>query len=807
MLSVDPTRRRRVAADRFRSLISVCTGPSWPAVWAGVALVGALGGARHPLTLAHGTAEIVVRTATLLSVPFLAARSAPVRAAAIAFRVGLSLLVGAVLAGSPPLRAPAAAPQPWSPSAAVQAPGNLVGRVTADARERSGGSWSAPLSCLAWRPAAAATGLLPGPGVLLRGQGPAPERGALIAAQVTLRPPRRAALPGGFDEAAWLRGRDLAAVAQVEAWAATPSRDRLATLGGHLAAVRRHLAARLDRGLPPLEADLARAVLLGDGLDADLRGPFTSLGLAHLFALSGLHVGILAGLAFVVLRLVPAPGTLRDLSLLPLLILYALLVDLPGSVVRACGLVVCAVVVRVGGRRHDTLRTLGLVLWCNVLWRPWVLVDAGCQLSYLAAGGIVAGQRLVTPLAAGLPRVWRRVVAPVTVTVAAQIATLPVVARAFGALPLFGPLVNLLVVPAFGIVVTVLAAGLGLACVWPWAGDGLLACGALGLRLVTVTCLTAASGGLGRQRGLAPWADLHLLGYLGLVAVIGAGLRRRTRRGLGLAAVAYVGLVAAAVRQPPPGGPVAAWQLAVGQGDCALIEFADRWRVLVDTGERWRTGGGPLVRDVLPWLRRRGVTRLDAVVLTHGHADHTGGAADLAAAVAVDRWLVGGRARPPAGRTGEAPAVGDTLHACGGWALVVLHPASGDRELADENDRSLALGLVHDGTLTGLWSGDLEHRGEERLLGRCPPVADAGLAVWKAGHHGSATSGTPALLAALRPQLVVISAGVDNRYGHPSHGPYLAAGDTVPILRTDLDGTIALVWTARGLRARSLRSP
>jgi competence protein ComEC len=722
--------------------------------------------------------------------------------------IAAAVAVGGLLCGSPRLLPDATADAAWAPSRVREAPGLAVMRVRTDPRVNASGAWSAPVEMLRWQADGPSVGLLPGAGVLVRGRGEAPERGSVVAARLRLRPPRRAVIAGGFDEAAWLRGRDLHAVGMVDRWTeADAAPDLVGRLGRVLGQGRAHLANLLTAGLPPLEASVAGAVLLGQGLAGDLREPFASLGLAHLFALSGLHVGIIAGLGLLLLRPLPLSAPSRDLLLIPALLAYGALVDLPGSVVRAVGLVAVGLVVRAAGRRGDALRILGLLLWVNVLWRPWALVDIGTQLSYLAAGSIVAGQRLLAPHLQAARRPVRAVLATAAVTVSAQVGTLPVVASAFGVLPLAGPLYNLVVVPAFGVVASVLAAGLALSTAWSWAGEGLLAIGAVALRLLTIGAAATASEGGGLSRGMPVWTAWHVLAHAGLAAIMAVAVRQRARRAMVMAVAAYAGMLACGAWSPQRAAPVTIWQLAVGQGDCTLVEFGDRWRVLIDTGDRWFGGGSPLARDVWPWLRRRGIARLDAVVLTHGHGDHTGGAADLADRVEVDRWLVGGRARPPAGRDAQRPVVGDTLHAHQGWALVVYHPAPADSNLAGENDQSVAVGLVRAGRLRGLWTGDLEAAGEERVLERCPPPPAAGLDVWKAGHHGSSTSGTAALLEGLRPRLVVISTGVANRHRHPSHGPFLAAGDTLPILRTDLHGTVRLRWRGDRLEASSVRPP
>ena len=113
-----------------------------------------------------------------------------------------------------------------------------------------------------------------------------------------------------------------------------------------------------------------------------------------------------------------------------------------------------------------------------------------------------------------------------------------------------------------------------------------------------------------------------------------------------------------------------------------------------------------------------------------------------------------------------------------------------------ENDASLVLILRRGEETAMVWSGDLEQEGEHLLSEAGLVPARAG--VWKAGHHGSDTSGSQGFLDRLDPALILVSCGADNRYGHPSHGPYVVAGDTIGVLRTDLAGTISLSWGPNG---------
>jgi competence protein ComEC len=777
----------------------------WPVVWALLLLVLPTLGRAWPDSSTALSVAAVVRLAALAPL-LLALPAGRLTGWPWLLVVGLAGWAGALSAGELARRPAATAPTLLAPSHWHEATGLGQLRVTARPRQDERGRWSAPARILAWQgDPTPGDGPVPpraGEGVMLRADGPPPVLGAVVGGYWRLRPPRRAPVAGGFDEAGWLQGRqihwtggrqdDRAEPRQAVAGAAA----RAGRVQGFL---QEDLRGRLARGLPPREASLAGAVLLGGGVQSHLREPFVRLGLAHLFALSGLHVGIVSGLLLVVLAPVARTDAHKLALMVPALGAYTVLVDAPDSVVRAAGLVLLGLTLKVAGRAVDGLRLLGLLLWLNLLWQPTSLLDVGLRLSYLAAGGIVLGQRLLGPRLRTWRPPWRWLGAALTVSLSAQLATLPVLAESFGVLPLIGPLVNVVAVPVFGIAATCLGAGLLLSVVWPWAGQGLLACGWLVLRPLQAA---AAAGEQVRwlERGLPPWGLERWLLYAGLAGLLVIVLARARGRRLCLVPVLIVtlGLVAGAGPRWTRQGPAAhteAWQFAVGQGDCALIRLPDGWTCLVDTGGRWFGGGSNLGRDVVPYLRRLNLRRLDAVVLTHGHADHTGGADDLARVLRTGAWLVAGSAAPPAGATTVVrPVAGDTLHAAGRWALICVHPPGPDWHAPNENDHSLSLALCHDEEVVALWTGDLEGPGERVMLDHLPPVPRDGLPFWKAGHHGSRTSGTEPLLRAVRPQLVAISCGVANRHRHPSHASFGQAR----LVRLDLQQTLHLRWDRAG---------
>jgi competence protein ComEC len=238
----------------------------------------------------------------------------------------------------------------------------------------------------------------------------------------------------------------------------------------------------------------------------------------------------------------------------------------------------------------------------------------------------------------------------------------------------------------------------------------------------------------------------------------------------------------------------------VGQGDAIALR-TPKWRwILVDAGDAWRdTDVGE--RIVAPYLRRRGGS-LAAMIVSHPHADHIGGAASVLSRVPTALLLDGGyaqgssvyegllaRARDEgvawrAARTGTAITID-------GVALTVLAPDSSEiANAADANAASVVVMAEYRGAKV-LLTGDAEKNVEERLVGRFGPALRAD--ILKVGHHGSSTSSTSGLLAVVKPRLALISVGAGNRYGHPSPdvlGALQSSG--AHVLRTDEDGSIVV---------------
>jgi len=742
------------------------------------------------------------------------------------FPVWLGVMAGGYAAGSlesRPRRSRRTAVAPTRDAVAVPLVwhGTAVMRITGWPSSSGKDRWRTPARILllgdAKKLMPEMIGVKEGQGVMLAGKGDPPLPGALITGWLELLPPQSATLPGAFDYRMFLAGRGLVWRGRVSEWETMIVEDPVAGLGaGVFNPLRDGLVARINRNLPEAEAGMACAVLLGirNAESRKASRPFSDLGLAHLFAVSGLHVGILLGIIMLPARVGGFSPWLKVGPLLVLLPLYVLLTGMPGSVVRAASLGFLALLAGALGKPAQPLRLIGLLFWAGTIWDPVQNLDTGLKLSYLAAGGILGVSSLTNGLKFSPHRILGVAYTGLAVSGAAQWFTLPLVAASFGRISMLSPLANLLAVPLFGLAVWCVVLSLVLGEFWVEGGEVVASLAWILFRSMAGLAGFVSKASAGFPIGLpSPGVGrLTLWVILSVLAVLFLQFHRMGKlrgwrvlfpvlviMGTGLS---VFGPLSWNLRSPDK---VTAWQFEVGQGDCGFLVFPDGWSMLIDTAGLFGFGGsgkdGPLPRTVLPFLQRNGCSRIDAVVLTHGHLDHTGGAAALAEAVPVDRWYVSGRA----GRSLKAgvdstdiirPRAGLVLHRWENWEVAIVYPPGPLPEDLDENDHSLVVVLRLGKKDVAVWSGDLELEGEHLMLasGRAPRKVQ----VWKAGHHGSNTSGSRELMDRFDPALILISCGVGNGYRHPSHGPYVVNGDTVDIARTDLQGSILLEWDQEG---------
>lgn len=561
------------------------------------------------------------------------------------------------------------------------------------------------------------------------------------------------------------------------------------------------------------QSPLAASVLLAnrDGLDPEVRDRFARAGLSHLLAISGLHVGLVCGILLLT-------GSLMRLSRRGAAILaaagtvsYVVMLGAPHSALRAAlqlVLLLAATMLQRPTRTEALVATAALLI---LVLEPAALLSPGFQLSFAGVVGLLVLRppflRLLQRGAGGgrLGRVHRWLADALATSIAATLSTAPIVAWHFGQVAPIGILANLLAIPLLSITLPALALALLVGGAWPAAGAFLAGPGALGLAALDRTAaLAAALPGAGMAVHGTTALLLTAALAVGYFASGRLGRARPVIRALVWAGVACALLVAATIR--PPSNTVEIHVIDVGQGDAiALRSPAGRW-LLVDAGVaglNYDAGE----RRVVPYLARRGVRRLEGLVLTHPHLDHIGGAGAVVRSLRP-RW-VGDPASPAASRPylallelaldGQTPWMGLRQ----GHSLVLddvtvdfLHPQIIGAAEDDLNELSVVMKISY-GEFTAVLTGDATARVESSLLRHHGGSLRA--SVLQLGHHGSSTSSSPEFLAATAPEIAFLSAGEGNRYGHP-HASVIERVEAkqARVLRTDRHGSIILRADGRG---------
>ena len=604
---------------------------------------------------------------------------------------------------------------------------------------------------------------------------------------------------GEFDRLHRRRG----ALARLRAWQLTPaSRVREGALG-FVDGVRRRAEAALQEGLGPRQAALLAGMVLGqdDRIEDGVRDAFEASGLAHLLAVSGTNVMLLATLVVWVGAASGAPLRWRLFAALALIAVYVPLTGAGPSIQRAGVMGAAGLVAVLAGRPASRWYALGLAAAVTLALNPYAAGEPGWQLSFAAVVGLLW---LAAPLREVLERRAPRPVAEVAaMTVAATVATAPLLAAHFGEVSLVSLPANLVAAPA---VAPVMWLGMLAAAVGQVSPDLAWPLNALNAPLLWFVGQTA------RVAAAAPGAtaDVAVGGFAGAAAayavlavvVVGGRLawRRprfasRARRLAPVLAGAAMLMLAAAYAwhgstgEPLRPGETAVAILDIGQGDATLVRRGAA-AVLFDTGPPQ----GPVVER----LREEGVRRLDALVLTHAQADHEGAALPVIRDFRPRLIVDGGagwptavqRALPAAAAQAKArvvrAAAGDVLR-IGELTLRVLWPPAALAELPPEGDANRRALVTHlrSGSFDLLLTADAESEATGALA---MPRVEA----LKVAHHGSDDPGLPAQLDQMRPQVAAIQVGRGNTYGHPTASTLAALRPVAHVFRTDRDGTIRL---------------
>ena len=573
--------------------------------------------------------------------------------------------------------------------------------------------------------------------------------------------------PGGFDAELWLFEQGLRATGLVRAaerlqaapwWEIDAARQRLRN------AIRERVA-------DPAMAGVLAALSLGDqnAIGASDWALFRDTGVAHLLSVSGLHVTLFAWLATLLVQplwrrsrrlclAVPAPVASRWLGVVAATG-YALFSGWGVPAQRTALMLAAVAALRSLGLRWPWPLVLLAAAVVVTVVDPWALLQPGFWLSFGAVGLLMAAGGETAQGG------WQRLKAALRTQAIATVGLAPLGLVCFGQLSAVGLLANLVAIPLISFVITPLAL-LGGVATPLWA----LAAALMQLLMGWLRLLVGLPGAVWWLPAAPAWAQaLALLG--------GALMVMRLPWRLRLAGLLMAVPMCWPALPVPAEGEFELLAPDVGQGNAVLLRTRTH-ALLFDAGPVYAPGADAGGRVLLPLLRSLGVRRLELLVLSHRDTDHVGGAAALLQALGVTEVRSSLEPGHPllAGRAARRCEAGQSW-TWDGVRLELLHPLPAHYDAGlKPNDLSCVLRVTSASGRRALLAGDLEATQERRLAQREPDLRADVLLV---PHHGSKTSSSAELLAAVRPQLGLVQAGYRSRFGHPAPpvlARYQAAG-------------------------------
>jgi competence protein ComEC len=568
-----------------------------------------------------------------------------------------------------------------------------------------------------------------------------------------------------------------------------------------LARIRRTAGSTIDE-LFHSDAPLVRALLIADRsqLTPAIRDQFAAAGLAHILAIAGLHIGIIALALSLGLELAGVPRRAASIATIVTLVGYVAMIGAPVPAVRAATMMTVYLASRLAQRPTSRWAIVALGA-SQPVFAPRVALDVGYQLSVVGVSSMIAASMLGRRL--GIQRLrlpMREVVATLLGTTIATIGSAPIVAWVFGRVSLVAPLTNLAATPLIALAQPMIFIALVVSPLRP-------------LRPLAALVADAAHPLLVGLERVAQWAALLpfasppvspavfaacIAGLMSAGVIVACASREWHRPALiacgAGAALAWLPLA------PVASDLVELHMIDVGQGDAIALRTAHGHWVLIDAGRAWASGDAGK-STIIPYIGRRGGA-LDMFVLTHPHTDHVGGAPTVLRALHPATFVDGGFPGPATAyraalATARAQRIrwtrahpGDTASVDGVTIRFLAPDSAWTAGLVDPNLASVVT-LLEIGDVRMLLMGDAERPEEEWLLAREARVLHAD--ILKVAHHGSQTSSSEAFLDAVRPRVALVSVGEGNVYHLPTPSIMRRlAAHRAQVLRTDRLGTVVI---------------
>ena len=579
----------------------------------------------------------------------------------------------------------------------------------------------------------------------------------------------------------------------------SPLAVTIAEEGGYFSSIRMSLINLMDRYDFMGHNGLLHALTIGDirSLSPETRAEFTQTGIAHLLAVSGMNVGVLAFVMNFLLTFLPIGKKVRSLIVIALLFLYTGICGFQAPIARAFIMAAILIGAQSFERPPNMEHTLFIAMLFILALDPGALGGASLQLSFAAVWALITFYTPIMNLFRGTALTGKYCKPVMGLTVATFVCTAvtaPIVAAHFGSIPFLALPVNIPAVPVASCITV-----LGMAAI------GLIALGTLALPLaqlfvfITGILLTTLSH-LAAYASEIPFASLTVgnvspllgIGILSWLAILSRAKGRPSFQ----KALLYIPLILMMVVTWGPAAEafqkksddLTAVFFDVGQGDATLVKFPGGHCFLVDTGPSYKNYSAA-ESMVIPGLKNAGITKLDGIFLTHMDSDHSGGLSVIMKKIPVKKLYccssICDSLRRLYGDRVTVTDAGDSLSFSGG-GIAVISPGEYSLMYHNENNSSLVI-RCNLGINTILFTGDIEGDLQHTLL---PWGKALHAEVMKVPHHGAAGLDSD-FVRTVNPKTVIISCGMHNRYGHPAQTTLSLLGSFhCTTRRTDVEGNI-----------------
>lgn len=630
--------------------------------------------------------------------------------------------------------------------------------------------------------------------------------GDWIQFKSVLEYPPQAMNAGDFDYSMYLKSRGIYAISYLKPYQILKLGEVQKKL--HLTDVAYHIKEFIihttEKYIPGLESALLKGILVGDRTDftEEMAENFADSGLSHLVAVSGNHVVIILLVLTYVLQTLGFRKTVVHVISIGAVLLFMLVTGCTASVMRAGIMAIVVLAAYLLNREADTLTSLFFSALLILLWNPLTIHDVGLQLSFSATAALLFFYKPIYLRLTFIPEKIREVI---TATIAAQIGTIPFTVYHFNNISMVSLFSNIVAVPLTTIA---LISGILLMIIGNIFGFlGNMAAGFTFFLLKLLLCWSKFCAGL-------PFAVLNcptpsvvaMMIYAIFIIMLYHILKGKNMKYIKLSGVGLIFLIVIcfAIHVFLPNHLEVTF-INVGQGDCTLIHFPNGKNILIDSGGNSGNSSFDVGRQVVvPYLIRRGIMQLDAVVVSHFHDDHAEGILSVMDEIPVKILILPVREEQvPLHKKllekARAYNAGvyyvsrkDYISIDKNFNMDILWPniAYDKKSIYNENNESLVLRLDY-GSISFLFTGDIEEETERCLLEMGDNID---VDVLKVAHHGSNTSSTDSFLNAASPQYAVISVGRNNNFGHPAEEVLKRLEKYgMSIYRTDLNGTVTFI--------------